>query len=90
MREEMSVKFRLSFKPLATFGFETNPIPLCLVYPHVFMFLAFKLKSFITYFTFLHVVIVFVFMPKHSSWSVEVFLTQITLHRWVCSIGVVL
>ena len=78
----MRIEFGLSFKLLTTFGFETNPIPLCLVYPHVFTFLAFKLKSFITYFTFLHVVVVFVFMLKHSSWSVKVFFTQITFHRW--------
>ena len=74
----MSIEFRLSFKPLSTFRFETNPIPLCLMYPHVFTFLAFKLKTFITYFTFVHVVIVFELMLKHSSWSVQVFLTQIT------------
>ena len=62
MRKEMRVEFRFSFKPLTTFGFETNPVSLCLMYPHMFTFLAFKLKSFIAYFTFVHVLVVFVFM----------------------------
>ena len=90
MREEMHIKFGLSFKVLTTLGYETNPISLRFVYPHVFTFLAFKLKSFITYFTFIHVVIVFVFMPKHSSWSVKVFLTQVAFHQWMYSTEVVI
>ena len=38
MKEEMHIKFGLSFKSFTTFGFETNPITLCLMYPHVFTF----------------------------------------------------
>ena len=68
---------------LATYGFEANPVPLALVYTHVFPVLALKLETLVTDLTFVHVLVVFVFVMKHGCWGIEVLLTQVALYTWV-------